>query len=84
MMNARNRPEITHAIPSLFAAPILVGHAADTSQIRPAAVPWREYDDYTCHELREAAERLTAEARDVGARVDETAAPRWMMSRLPG
>ena len=73
-MNVRNCSVVTHALGTLLAATTLVGCAADTSQIEPTDVPWREYDNYACDELREEAERLTVEARDVGARVDETAA----------
>ena len=59
---------------SILAAAMLVGCAPNTNQIQPTAVSWHEYDHYTCDELREEAEQLTVKARDVGARVDRTAA----------
>lgn len=58
---------------TLLAVAILAGCAADTSQIRASYVSSYEYENYTCDQLRDEAERITRIAREVGARVDDTA-----------
>ena len=51
----------------------LAGCAADTNQIRATYVSPRDYDDCTCDQLKDEAIRVTRQAREVGARVNETA-----------
>lgn len=52
---------------------LITGCAQDTSQIRAAYVSPLEYQDHDCDMLRAEATRITRQARELGARVNETA-----------
>ena len=52
---------------------LITGCASDTSQIRPAYVSPLEYQDHDCDMLQAEAIRLTRQARELGARVNDTA-----------
>ena len=51
----------------------LTGCATDTTQIQASYVSPYEYEEYTCTGLRGEAARITRRAREIGARIDETA-----------
>ena len=52
----------------------LAGCAADTSQIQPEYVSPAEYEDYDCDQIAGEAKRVSRKAREIGKRVDKTAA----------
>ena len=52
---------------------LLASCAQDTSQIRPAYVSPLEYKDYDCDMLQAEAIRVTRQASELGARVNDTA-----------
>ena len=56
------------------AVAILAGCAADTSQVKAIPVSPAEYEDFTCKQIEKVTERLSLLAKEIGARVDKTAA----------
>ena len=53
---------------------LLVGCAADTSQIQPSYVSPIEYEDFDCDQIEAEARRVSRQAQEIGSRVDKTAA----------